>query len=86
MSGQTNKRLCGFVVDSDKLISAGARLMTGEGKDVGWITSATRSERLGKQIALGFVKRGIQNVGTVLTANSPDTMRCEVAALPFADA
>jgi folate-binding protein YgfZ len=59
MSGQMNKRLCGLVSLDDSPLAPGARLLSpGDAKDAGWITSATRSDRLGKEIALGYVKRG----------------------------
>src|SRR6266480_4120993 len=60
MSGQTNKRLCGLIPLHDTPLRAGMKLAStsANGRQVGWITSATRSERLGKEIALGFVKRG----------------------------
>ena len=72
MSSQTNKRLCGLVS------LPGAPLRTwdaayGEadaGKDAGWITSAVQSMRLGKEIALGYVKRGFNSAGTQLLARS----------------
>jgi len=70
MSGQTNKRLCGLVTESKEPLRNGMRLMTPEEKkEVGWITSNTTSERLGKRIALGFVKRGFQEPGTRLCAS-----------------
>ena len=57
-------------------------------KEIGWITSATRSERLEKEIALGFVKRGWNEIGTQLAARSPNdparTIALEIVALPFA--
>ena len=40
------------------------------GRELGWITSATRSNRLGKEIALGYVKRGANEVGTRLVAKN----------------
>ena len=60
MSGQTNKRLSGLVSLSGAPLAPGSRLTTvgEEGKEVGWITSATYSDWLGEEIALGFVKRG----------------------------
>ena len=48
-------------------------------KDAGWITSATRSDRLGKEIALGYVKRGFNEPGTHCLARNP----VEVVALPI---
>jgi folate-binding protein YgfZ len=93
MSGQTNKRLCGLISLDDVPLEPGMKLAAPStaGKEVGWITSATRSERLDKQIALAYVKRGFNNVGTRLNllvpANSgtqkPDAISVEVVSLPF---
>src|SRR6266568_652597 len=70
MSGQTNQRLCGVVSLADVPLQPGMKLAapSAAGKEAGWITSATRSQRLGKQIALGYVKRGFNNPGTTLNA------------------
>jgi folate-binding protein YgfZ len=90
MSGQTNKRLCG-------LISSGAPLLAGmklaatseKAKEAGWITSAGYSETIGKEIALGYVKRGFNTPGTKLDAltsensGAPTAVRVEVVLLPF---
>ncbi|PYL42380.1 MAG: hypothetical protein DMF42_07040 [Verrucomicrobia bacterium] len=93
MSGQTNKRLCGLISLDDIPLQQGMKLAAGSTpvREVGWITSATRSERLGKQIALGYVKRGFNSVGTKLDAlmpadsatQKPDTISVEVVSLPF---
>jgi folate-binding protein YgfZ len=82
MSGQTNKRLCGLVSLSGAPLQAEMRLTreSESGKDAGWITSATKSERLGKEIALGYVKRGHNTIGTRLQAGD---VPVEVVALPF---
>lgn len=79
MSGQTNKRLCGLLSLDGRALEAGATL-TGEGRECGRITSAAKSERLGKQVALGYVKRGFNTPGTQLSAAG---VPVEVAALPF---
>jgi aminomethyltransferase len=82
MSGQTNKRLCGLVSLSNHRLEAETRL-TAEAetsRDAGWITSATRSVRLGTEIALGYVKRGFSEPGTRLLARGNPV---QVAALPF---
>ena len=72
-SGQTNKRLCGLISVEGTPLSSGMRLFaTDDGKEVGQITSATRSDRLGKEIALGFVKRGSNEIGTRLSAHTAD--------------
>jgi folate-binding protein YgfZ len=89
MSGQTNKRLCGLVSREDSPLSPGMKLFpAGQGqKEVGWVTSAAWSERLGKQIALGFVKRGFNQVGTRLNVIAPENPaggeRVKIVDLPF---
>jgi folate-binding protein YgfZ len=84
MSGQTNKRLCGLISPDDIPLRPGMKLAPPSvaGKEVGWITSATRSER--QEIALGYVKRGFNNVGTTLKAvTATQPIRVEVVPLPF---
>ncbi|MEY2509922.1 MAG: tRNA-modifying protein YgfZ [Verrucomicrobiota bacterium] len=81
MSGQTNKRLCGLVSIPGAPLAAETRLTSEAqpGKDAGWITSATNSDRFG-EIALGFVKRGFNETGTRLLAGD---VPVQVAPLPF---
>src|SRR6266540_4223047 len=59
ISGQTNKRLSGLISLDGVPLQGGMRLASApeKGKEAGWITSATRSEKIGKEIALGYVKR-----------------------------
>jgi tRNA-modifying protein YgfZ len=91
MSGQTNKRLCGLVSVSGTPLRPGLRLAPedGGGQDVGWITSAARSSRLGKEIALGYVKRGFNSAGSRFWARSPgdfagdNGVPVELVAVPF---
>jgi len=86
MSGQTNKRLCGMISLNNMPLQPGMKLVapSASGKEAGWITSATRSQRLGKEIALGYVKRGFNNPATNLNALSPDAaIPVEVVSLPF---
>jgi tRNA-modifying protein YgfZ len=89
MSGQTNKRLCGLISLDNVPFQLGLKLAAPStaGKEVGWTTSATRSERIGKEIALGYVKRGFNNSGTRLDAFSAENFAkpipVEVVALPF---
>ena len=82
MSGQTNKRLCGLVSLSGAPLAADMRLTSESdpGKDAGWITSATKSDRLGREIALGYVKRGFNETGTRLLAGE---VPVQVTPLPF---
>jgi folate-binding protein YgfZ len=91
MSGQTNKRLCGLVSVSGTPLRPGMRLAPGEddGKEIGWITSAVRSPRLGKEIALGYVKRGFNSVGSRFQALFPEypgddtNVPVELVPVPF---
>jgi len=86
MSGQTNKRLCGLISLNKTPLQPAMKLVTpsASGKEAGWITSATRSQQLGKEIALGYVKRGFNDPGTNLNALSPDgAIPVEVVSLPF---
>ncbi len=88
MSGQTNKRLCGLISLDRKPLHQGMTLAasSASGKKVGWITSATQSQLLGKEIALGYVKRGFNKPGTTLetvSLDSPHAISVEVVSLPF---
>jgi len=91
MSGQRNKKLCGLISVHGLPLQAGMRLypIGEEKKEVGWITSATNSKKLGKEIALGFMKRPFYDATFRLDALDPEnqfgaaTVRVEVAELPF---
>ena len=90
MSGQTNKRLRGLISLEDIPLQPGMKLAatSAKGKEAGWITSATRSEKIGKEIALGYVKRGFNDPGARLDALTSDSgtataIAIEVVPLPF---
>jgi len=91
MSGQRNKRLCGLISLEDIPLKTDMKLAAAlaEGKEAGWITSATRSNRIGKEIALGYVKRGFNDPGTKVNAivrensGAASTIPIEVVPLPF---
>jgi folate-binding protein YgfZ len=84
MSGQTNKRLRGLISLDNIPLQRGMRLASRaeNGKEAGWITSATRSEKIKKEIALGFVKRGFNNPGVNLDALAPENSGAAVMAIP----
>ena len=86
MSGQTNKRLCGLISLNNTPLQPAMKLVapSASGKEAGWLTSATRSQQLGKEIALGYVKRGFNSPGTNLNALSPDAaIPVDVVSLPL---
>jgi tRNA-modifying protein YgfZ len=90
MSGQANKRLRGLAAEDEAPLVAGMKLFTtdAEGKEAGWVTSVTHSERLSREIGLGYVKRGFNSIGFKLCARElqgagPGGARVEVVDLPF---
>jgi folate-binding protein YgfZ len=83
--GHVNRELRGLRLAEDlkSLPVKGDKLLHG-GKEVGYITSAVSSPALQANIALGYVRREVNQVGTELTsltANGEITAR--VVALPF---
>ena len=83
MSGQRNKQLMGLRSLSETPLREGMRLSGPEGKEIGWITSATRTAD--GEVALGYVKRGFNSPGTKIEAVSTDGIgvSVEVVDLPF---
>src|SRR5437870_6356223 len=86
MSGQRNKRLCGLISAKNIPLASGMPLIGPEEKEVGWITSATRSGE--REIALAYLKRGFNSAGTMVEAKSAEgnIVPVEVVDLPFAPA
>jgi folate-binding protein YgfZ len=86
MSGQRNKQLCGLVSLKNIALVSGMRLIGPEGKEIGWITSATLSGE--REIALAYIKRGFNSLGSRLDAISAENaaIPAEVVDLPFAAA
>jgi tRNA-modifying protein YgfZ len=62
--GHVNRQLVQLSVNGDQL-PIGGRILAGE-KEVGNVTSVIRSVRLGKPVALGYVRREFANTGTKL--------------------
>lgn len=79
--GHVAKRLAGLAFDGRQTeIAAGSELLTPEGKNAGRVTSVTFSPRLGKTIALGYVRYDHLAEGTRLVCAGAD---CAVTPLPF---
>lgn len=82
--GHVAKRLAGLVLDAEGEVAVGDKVRTTEGKEVGWITSVTRSPRLHRTIALGYVKYDYLQAGTRLRLSGNESEpEAEVTALPF---
>src|ERR1043166_7319529 len=85
MSGQRNKQLCGLVSFNDSPLAAGMKLFSTETekKEIGWVTSASRSGD--REIALAYVKRGFNSIGSKVEAISAEAgvVPAQVVDLPF---
>ena len=83
MSGQRNKQLMGLRAVTKNQLESGMKLVSADGKDIGWITSAMQRTEGG--IALGYVKRGFNSPGTKIeTVSTHGTaIPVEVVDLPF---
>lgn len=81
--GQVNRMLMGVKSAGDELLPAGARLMRGA-DEAGLVTSSTFSPRTSQVIALAYLRRGSQELGTELVVEpGSDGRRVTVCALPF---
>jgi folate-binding protein YgfZ len=77
--GRVARRLVGLTFPLGATVSPGAPIVSGD-REIGRITSATRSPALGRPIALGYVQRDFVSPGTgVKVGDTPGV----VAALPF---
>jgi aminomethyltransferase len=72
----------GLEITGDVVPAAGTRLHAGA-RDVGWVTSAARSWRLGCVIALAYVRREQLEPGTTLVVGDAPGVPSTVRALPF---
>ncbi|HEY1788645.1 MAG TPA: aminomethyltransferase family protein [Verrucomicrobiae bacterium] len=83
--GHVTKELRGLrlVDDLGTLPKKGDKLFR-DGKEIGYITSAVKSPALNANIALGYVRREANQIGTELTLPTPDgTSSVKIVELPF---
>ena len=81
--GHVNRKLVGLEVDGAAVPVAGDVLLAGE-REVGWVTSAVWSWRLGRPVALGYVRREHLAPGTTLTLRERGNERAvTVRSLPL---
>jgi len=83
--GHVNKELRGLRLANElKSLPAKGDKLFRDGKEVGYVTSATKSPALGAQIALGYVRREANAPGTELVLRSAAVeAKAVVAELPF---
>jgi folate-binding protein YgfZ len=67
--GHVNRRLVQMVLTGERMPSRGDKLLV-EGREAGQVTSAARSPRLGKPLALGYVRREFATAGIKLPWNN----------------
>jgi folate-binding protein YgfZ len=82
--GHVAKKLSGIAFEQTVKVAAGATIKSADGKDIGRITSVTDSPRLGRTIALAFLKYDYLATGTKLQIVAGDgELPAQVAELPF---
>lgn len=82
--GHVNRKLSGLLIQGDTVPVSGDKLFH-DSQEVGWVTSAIVSPRLGRPIALAYVRREHLAPGTQLRIDRQGTpMIAEVTMLPFA--
>jgi tRNA-modifying protein YgfZ len=77
--GRVARRLVGLRLQSDVVPPAGARIRAGD-REIGEVTSSTRSPALQTPIALGYVHRDFVEPGTKVAV---DDAAAEVVTVPF---
>ncbi len=81
--GHVNRKLMGLFLEGTVLPEHGATIISPQ-REVGWITSATHSPALQRNIALGYVRREVLTPGTQLEVLTNGTkMSATVVELPF---
>jgi folate-binding protein YgfZ len=82
--GQVNRLLLGLEIQTDQPLPTGAKI-TRAGEPVGHLTSSALSPRLGRVVALGYLRRGSQEPGTVLAVETAagDSVPAVAVTLPF---
>ncbi len=81
--GHVNRTLLGLTLQQDQAVRRGAKIIH-NGQEVGQVTSSVVSPRLGRALALAYLRRGSQEPGTVVEVEIDGERRpAQVAALPF---
>jgi len=79
--GRVARKLVGVTIDGDRVPASGAAIHAAD-REIGRVTSATRSPALDRPIALGYVHRDFVAPGTEVTV---DGASARVTAVPFVD-
>jgi len=85
--GRVAKKLVGLMLSESAAVPAAGTPVYSAAREIGTITSAVRSPRLGRPIALGYLHRDFVTPGTSVEIDSPKgRLGVEVHALPFVPA
>lgn len=81
--GHVNRLLRGLRLGDQDPPASGTRIFHPEtGKDIGWVTSTTRSPLAGETIALAYIRRGV-DPGAEVRLAAADGASARVSGLPF---
>jgi len=87
--GHVAKRLAGLILEDERLederqLAADAKVISTEGKEIGRVTSAVRSPRLARTVALGIIRYDYLQPGTPVTiVSGEESHAAHIAELPF---
>jgi len=82
--GHVAKKLTGVILEGQSAIATDAKILSGEEKEIGRVTSSTFSPRLDRTVALGYVKYDYLSPATPVKIISHDQEhQAKVAELPF---
>lgn len=81
--GHVSKKLSGLTMEGDRLPSTGDKVLS-QGRQVGVVTSAMRSETLGRMNAMAYIKYGFFEPGSTVEVQSEEgTLNALIIELPF---
>jgi folate-binding protein YgfZ len=85
--GHVNRNLCGIQLISGSTLTAGDKLVNDSSQQIGTVTSAAKSERLGRWIGLAYVRRNFDQPGSRYHLQHPNNSdligTAELRSLPF---
>jgi folate-binding protein YgfZ len=82
--GHVAKKLTGLVLENEIELTGDAKILSSDDKEIGRVTSVTFSLRLGRSIALGYVKYDYLAPGTsVRVVSAEKESQAVVVELPF---
>ncbi len=82
--GHVAKKLSGVILDDATPVPRNSKIISSEGKEIGRVTSSAFSPRLGRAIALGYLKYDYLAAGTEVKVAAPESQtNATVADLPF---